>query len=149
MKLTAKASLQIQKPIEEVFEAVVNPEHISKYFIAKSSGRMESDTTLHWEFGDFPGEFPVEVKDVKAPQVVRFVWDQDTVVEIAFDAQDDQSTVVRITEGEKELSEENLEWLIGNTFGWGNFLDCLKAYLEYGINLRKGAFNYLKQDPSI
>jgi len=91
----------------------------------------------------------VEVKDVKAPQVVRFVWDQDTVVEIAFDAQDDQSTVVRITEGEKELSEENLEWLIGNTFGWGNFLDCLKAYLEYGINLRKGAFNYLKQDPSI
>lgn len=149
MKLTAKASLQIQKPIEEVFEAVVNPEHISKYFIAKSSGRMESDTTLHWEFGDFPGEFPVEVKDVKAPQVVRFVWDQDTVVEIAFDAQDDQSTVVRITEGEKELSEENLEWLIGNTFGWGNFLDCLKAYLEYGINLRKGAFKYLKQDPSI
>ena len=149
MKLTAKASLQIQKPVEEVFEAVAKPNHISKYFIAKSSGRMESDTTIYWEFGDFPGEFPVEVKDVRTPQAVRFVWDQDTVVDIIFEAQDDQSTVVRVTEGEKELSEENLEWLIGNTFGWGNFLDCLKAYLEYGINLRKGAFNYLKQDPSI
>lgn len=148
MKLTATASLQIQKPVEEVFEAVVDPDQISKYFIAKSSGRMESNTIVYWEFGDFPGEFPVEVKEVKALQAVRFVWDQATVVDIVFEAQDDRSTVVRVTEGEKELSEKNIEWLIGNTFGWGNFLDCLKAYLEYGINLRKGAFNYLKQNPS-
>lgn len=30
-----------------------------------------------------------------------------------------------------------------NTEGWANFLACLKAYLEYGINLRKGAFDFL------
>ena len=32
-----------------------------------------------------------------------------------------------------------------NTEGWANFLACLKAYLEYGINLRKGAFDFLKK----
>ncbi len=47
MKLTAKASLQIQKPVEEVFEAVVDPDQIRKYFIAKSSGRMESNTIVY------------------------------------------------------------------------------------------------------
>ena len=145
MKLTAKASLQIQKPVEDVFDAVVDPQKITGYFIAESSGRMETGRELQWEFGDFPGKLPVQVREVKANQLVSFVWDEDTVVNISFEGQRDGTTVVHITEGEKELSEESLNWLIGNTFGWGNFLDCLKAYLEYGINLRRGAFDYMKQ----
>ena len=28
----------------------------------------------------------------------------------------------------------------GNTQGCTSFLDCLKAFVEHGINLRKGAF---------
>jgi len=33
MKLTAQATLQIQKPVSEVFEAIVNPVHLTQYFI--------------------------------------------------------------------------------------------------------------------
>jgi len=32
---------------------------------------------------------------------------------------------------------------MGNTGGWANFLACLKAYLEYGINLRKDSFDFM------
>lgn len=145
MKLTARVSLQIQKPVEEVFEAIVNPQIMTKYFISESSGRMETGKVLFWEFGDFPGKFPVKVTEVQSDSMVSFVWDEETIVRIILEEQTDKSTVVTITEGEKELSEKNLEWLIGNTFGWGNFLDCMKAYLEYGINLRKGAFEYMKK----
>lgn len=145
MKLTARVSLQIQKPVEEVFEAIVNPQIMTKYFISESSGRMETGKELFWEFGDFPGKFPVKVTEVQSDSMVSFVWDEETIVRIILEEQTDKSTVVTITEGEKELSEKNLEWLIGNTFGWGNFLDCMKAYLEYGINLRKGAFDFMKQ----
>lgn len=144
MKLTAKATLQIQKPIEEVFEAIVNPEHITKYFISESSGRIETGKELIWEFGDFPGKFPVKVQQVQPNKSISFVWDKATVVNITLEEQPDKSTVVKVTEGDKELSQKNLDWLAGNSFGWGNFLDCLKAYLEYGINLRKGAFDYRK-----
>ena len=42
-------------------------------------------------------------------------------------------------------NEEGLKWLSGNSFGWSNFLACLKAYLEYNINLRKGAFDFMKK----
>jgi hypothetical protein len=28
----------------------------------------------------------------------------------------------------------------GNCFGWTQMLSCLKAWTEYGINLRKGAY---------
>ena len=144
MKLTARATLQIQKPVSEVFEAIVNPSHITKYFISESSGRMETGKELIWEFGDFPGKFPVKVTDVQIDQSVSFIWDEETLVTIILESHSENSTVVKVTEGEKNLSEENLKWLIGNTFGWGNFLDCMKAYLEYGINLRKGAFDYMK-----
>ena len=144
MKLTAQATLQIQKPVSEVFEAIVNPSHITKYFISESSGRMETGKELIWEFGDFPGKFPVKVIEVQTNQLISFVWDEETVVKITLEPQPDNSTVVTVIEGEKDLSEEHLKWVIGNTFGWGNFLDCMKAYLEYGINLRKGAFDYMK-----
>ena len=142
MKLTSKATLQIQKPINEVFDAIVNPEMITKYFISKSSGKMDNGKKLIWEFGDFPGEFPVHVLEVRPYEFISFVWGEETVVHIKLEEQPNKNTVVRITEGEKELNEENLEWLISNSFGWGNFLDCLKAYLEYGIQLRKGAFDF-------
>lgn len=50
-------------------------------------------------------------------------------------------TYVRITEKSKENNEAGIGWLKRNTEGWANFLACLKAWLEYGINLRKDAFN--------
>ena len=56
------------------------------------------------------------------------------------------STLVRVTEGEKERNEKNLNWLVENSGGWANFLACLKAYLEYGISLRKGAFDFMKNN---
>ncbi len=48
-----------------------------------------------------------------------------------------------ITERSRANDEEGIKWLKENTAGWANFLACLKAYLEYEINLRKGAFDFM------
>jgi len=50
-------------------------------------------------------------------------------------------TFITIIEKDRDNDERGIKWLKGNTQGWANFLACLKAYLEYGINLRKGAFD--------
>ena len=144
MKLSAKATIQIQKPVEEVFEGIVDPAKMTKYFISQSSGRLEPGKEVTWKFPEFPEEFPVNHIQTEPHHSVSFVWDKDTMVNIALEKQPDASTVVRVTEGEKEFSEENLQWAIGNTEGWANFLACMKAYLEYGIELRKGAFDFMK-----
>ena len=146
MKLTARATLQIQKQHEEVFEAIVNPEHMTQYFISESSGRMETGKDIVWKFPEFNDKYPVTQVNVSSHDSVSFVWDQETVVRISLEAQADNSTVVRITEGEKVLNDENLKWTIGNTEGWANFLACLKAYLEYGVQLRRGAFDFMKSN---
>ncbi|QOG04311.1 hypothetical protein [Flavobacterium sp. MDT1-60] len=58
MELIAKATIQIQKPIEEVFEAIVNPENMINYFISESSGRMETGKELIWKFPNSKMRFP-------------------------------------------------------------------------------------------
>lgn len=146
MELKSKASLQILKPIAEVFEAIVEPNHMTQYFISESNGRMESGAELKWKFPEFEDVFPITQIKVNSPSFISFVWDTETVVEIHLEALNDRNTVVRVREKGKSLSEENLAWALSNSAGWANFLDCLKAYLEYGINLRNGAFDFMRKN---
>ncbi len=145
MRLIAKATIQIQKPASEVFEGIVDHEKMTHYFISESTGRMEAGRELFWKFPEFPDEYPVWNIQTETDRLVAFAWDKETEVRIALEPQADGSTVVKVTEGDKELSEQNLQWLTSNTEGWANFLACMKAYLEYGIQLRKGAFDFMRK----
>jgi uncharacterized protein YndB with AHSA1/START domain len=143
--LEIKAGLQIQKPAAEVFEAIVDPAKMSNYFISKSSGRMEEGKTLQWNFPEFKDTFPIRVGKIEKNKLVSWYWstnDKELLVEIKLETQQDGSTLVNVTEGKMKNDDEGIKWLGGNTEGWANFLACMKAYLEYGINLRKGAFIY-------
>jgi uncharacterized protein YndB with AHSA1/START domain len=147
-RLEINCAMQIQKPIHEVFEAIVNPKKMSNYFIATSTGIMEEGKNLIWKFPEFDIECPVKVGKVENNKYVSFYWDNDgfeLLVEITLSEKENNSTLVSISEKSMENSEAGLKWLAGNSFGWSNFLACLKAYLEYGINLRKGAFDFMRQ----
>jgi len=145
MKLNIETKIQIQRPIGEVFEAIVNPDKMSRYFIAEGSGRLEEGMEVIWCFPEFPEErFPVRDIKIIPNRSVSFVWDPDTVVRINLEEQSDKSVLVQVSEGEKDLNDDNLKWFAGNTGGWANFLACLKAFVEYGINLRKGAFEFMR-----
>lgn len=146
--LEIKASLQIQKPVQEVFEAIVDPQKMSGYFISQSSGRMEEGKTLIWRFPEFDMEIPVRIVKVETNKLVSYYWDNDDkelLVEMMLEEKENNSTLVTVTEKGIENSEAGIKWLQQNTFGWSNFLACLKAYLEYGINLRKGAFDFMRK----
>ncbi|WP_034261821.1 SRPBCC domain-containing protein [Altibacter lentus] len=145
MKLESNAVIQIQKPIEEVFEGIVNPEKMTRYFISESSGRLESNKEVIWKFPEFEEKYPVKVIKIVQDRSISFVWDPDTVVMITLEALPNDNTIVRVNENGKELSDENLKWALENSGGWANFLACMKAYLEYGIQLRKGAFDFMRK----
>ncbi|WP_107037805.1 SRPBCC domain-containing protein [Brumimicrobium mesophilum] len=146
MILESKAILQIQKPIEEVFEGIVNPEIMTKYFISESTGRLESGKEVTWKFPEFDDQFVINEVEIDENKSISFVWDPETVVNISLEQLPDKSTIVRINEKGKELNEENVKWALENSGGWANFLACLKAYLEYGIQLRKGAYDFMRKN---
>ncbi|MEO5790229.1 SRPBCC domain-containing protein [Gelidibacter sp.] len=145
MKLEPKATIQIQKPVEEVFEGIVNPEIMTKYFISESSGPLESGKEVLWKFPEFEDRFTIKEIKIEANRSISFVWDPETVVKILLEKSQDNSTIVRVNENGKEMNEENLKWALENSGGWANFLACMKAYLEYGVQLRKGAFDFMKK----
>jgi len=145
MRLETNATIQIQKPIEEVFEGIVNPEKMTKYFISESSGRLETGKEVIWKFPEFEDKFPIKKIEIENTSAISFVWDPETIVKITLEKLPDDSTIVRVNENGKELNEANLKWALDNSGGWTNFLACMKAYLEYGIQLRKGAFDFMRK----
>ena len=145
--LEVKVALQIQTPPEEVYEALVDPAKMSNYFISKGSGKMVEGHRIRWKFPEFDLEFPIHVGKMEPAKYISFTWDVDgftLLVEMQLDAAENNSTVVTVTEKSRDFNVEAVKWLQGNTAGWANFLACLKAWMEYGINLRKGAFDYMK-----
>lgn len=146
--LQAGATIQIARPISEVFEAIIDPDKMSNHFISESTGRMEAGKDRVWKFPEFDVEVPVSVLKVERPWLISFEWDgapgKKLIVEIILTEKPGNATLVKITEGSMQNDEAGIKWLKGNSAGWMNFLDCLKAYQEYGINLRKGSFDFMK-----
>jgi uncharacterized protein YndB with AHSA1/START domain len=144
--LEIKAALQISKPADEVFDAIIDPFKMSNYFISKGSGKMEEGKQIIWQFPEFDSDFPIRVGKIEKNKYISFYWDMDGIelfVEITLTSRSGNSTLVTITEKSRKNDESGIKWLKGNTEGWANFLACLKAFLEYGINLRKGAFDFM------
>jgi uncharacterized protein YndB with AHSA1/START domain len=146
--LEIKVAMQIQRPPHQVFESIINPDKMSYYFISKSSGMMENGAELIWNFPEFETDFPIRVGTLKKDKYISFYWTIDQaelLVEIHLKKQEDNSTLVTIIEKSRPNDEAGLKWLSGNSFGWANFLTCLKGYMEYKINLRKGAFEFMRE----
>jgi len=131
--------MEIAKPAHDVFEAIVNPEEMSHYFISSGTGRMQSGKTVHWKF-DKGGGLDARVERTDPDLFVSFFWKASGVearVAMELVPTGDNGTVVKISESEWPRDEKGTAGCIEQTQGWTHFLCCMKAYLEYGINLRK------------
>jgi uncharacterized protein YndB with AHSA1/START domain len=147
-QLQISTKIQVSKPLHEVFEAIIDPDKMRNYFIATSTGRMQTGKDLIWQFPEFDDNVPIKVLSVNAPDRILFEWDgapgYKMKVEINLTEITGTATLVHITEVGMPNNEAGIKWLKGNTEGWANFLACLKAYAEHGINLRKGAFDFMR-----
>ncbi len=148
--LSIKTRIQISRPIAEVFEAIADPEKMKNYFISKGSGRMEEGKVVEWSFPEFDGSFPIRIDKVQKPSFIGFNWTnssgKDLAVEMYLEEKGTSSTLVTVEEKSMPNNDEGIQWLQQNTEGWANFLAFLKAYVEHGINLRIGAFDFLKDN---
>jgi uncharacterized protein YndB with AHSA1/START domain len=150
MDLTFRVSGRIAKPVEDVFEAVVDPGQLSHYFTTGgANGRLEPGATVAWDFHDFPGAFPVDVVEVEKNKRIVLRWaasDREgdgykTTVTMSFDPLDDgRRTLVTITEAGWRETQSGLKASFGNCEGWTGMLAAMKVWLEHGINLREGFY---------
>lgn len=146
MSLGFKISGRIAKPVDEVFDAVVNPKKLSGYFttIGGASAPLVEGTTVTWW-----GDVPVEVDEIMPAERIVLRWDASqpagapsykTRIEMKFDALDGDATMVTIAESGWVEDENGRSKSYLNCEGWTQMLCCMKAYLEHGINLREGYY---------
>jgi uncharacterized protein YndB with AHSA1/START domain len=137
-----QVSLKIRKPVAEVYEAVVDPEKLSGYFIESSTGPLVQGTTVKWKFAEVPDAFDVNVREAVPNARVVLEWagghTYNTTVEMDFKPIDDGNTTLQISESGWRLEKDDIQLPCGNSGGWMHMLCSLKCYLEYGINLRAG-----------
>lgn len=151
MELRFEIQTRIQKEISEVFDAVYNAEKLSGYFTnGGAKGNLDEGRTVEWAFADTPGEemrFPVDVETSIRNEriVIRWPGTQAELnrVEIGFQPVGENETLVKISESGWKATDDDLKQSYGNCMGWSQMLFALKAYVEYGINLRKGAYKGL------
>lgn len=144
MSIAIKVSGRIGKPAAEVFDAVINPKKLSGYFttIKGASAPLVPGTTVTWW-----GSVPVEVDEVVPPKRIVLRWNAHdakpvykTLIEMNFEALDDGGTFVTIAETGWREDEAGRKSSYLNCEGWSQMLACMKAYVEYGINLRDGYY---------
>jgi uncharacterized protein YndB with AHSA1/START domain len=130
---------RVLKPISEVFEAIVDPAHMSRYFISGASGPLEAGRTVIWEFADVGAEVPVSVVEVVPDRtIVLEGGSPKTRTTIRLAPEDFAATLVTITESPFSMDEGGVKRALGQTAGWTHFLCSLKAYVQYGVNVRAG-----------
>jgi len=158
MELRFEISGRIARPVEEVFEAVVDPEQLSQYFTTGgSTGRLETGATVYWDFADFPGAFPVDVVEVVPNRRIVFRWEANedapaddqavtasagyqTTVTMEFAPLEDGRTLVSIAEEGWQPTAGGQKASYGNCEGWTGALCAMRVWLEHGINLREGFY---------
>ena len=164
MDLKFRVAARIARPVHEVFEAVADPDKLSNYFTTGGAkGRLETGATVTWDFADFPGAFPVEVLEVVPDEKIVLKWDAaegeppnlsdnpprsevatagyKTTATMTFTPLDGNTrTLVEIEEKGWRETEGALKASYGNCQGWAQMLAALKAWVEYGINLREGMY---------
>lgn len=140
-----QVQLKIRKPVAEAFDAVVDPAKITGYFLGEASGPLAAGATVTWKFPEFDVRFEVIVREVVKNERIVFDWPAagsdgayNTTVTIGFVPLDADNTMVQVSEAGWRGGEAALPFSHGNAGGWMFFIAALKAYLEYGVNLRAG-----------
>jgi uncharacterized protein YndB with AHSA1/START domain len=146
MELQFRVYGKIARPVAEVFDAVYNPTKLSGYFTTGgASAPLVEGSTVTWDFADFPGAFPVQVRKVERDRLIELEWkagdgDYTTRTRLEFEPLEGGATLVRISEGKWKENQRGLDASYGNCMGWTQMLCAMKLYVERGINLREFFF---------
>jgi uncharacterized protein YndB with AHSA1/START domain len=140
---TVRRTIRIAAPVEKVWQAVTEPEHISRWF-----GRTELDGRGPGAEGTmtFPdyGAVPIRIEAVEAPRTVTYRWGNDDALGRLPDRVDDATSTVftftleavadgtelTVVETGFDRTSDPAANLAAHAEGWVSELDKLVALLE-------------------
>lgn len=136
-EIYVQTQMLIRKPVEEVFEAFINPDITINFWFSKSSGRLEESKTVIWEWEMYGVQSEVNVHQIIENTIIKMEWGEPKIqVEYEFKEMEKGTLVIIKSYGYPQKGEALFSVINYNTGGFTTVLDGCKAYLEHGINLR-------------
>ncbi|WP_010275202.1 SRPBCC family protein [Paenibacillus senegalensis] len=134
---TVTVNMLIRRPVQEVYEAFINPEITTKFWFTRSSGRLEKGKIIRWDWEMYGAGDDLEVLELEENKriLIEFASDR-TTVEWLFSPRNDNATYVTIVnKGFNGSPEEMMQQAIDAKGGYMIVVSGLKALLEHGIRL--------------
>jgi uncharacterized protein YndB with AHSA1/START domain len=132
--------MKIGKPVNEVFEAFVDPLKIGNFWFSSSSERWKQGKIITLKYDEYDAQVVIEILEMVENKKIVFRWGNDgnvRIVTITLKELDNNKTIIEVNEeGFMETSNNFITQLVDNKEGWVYMLTCLKGYLEYGVHLR-------------
>lgn len=133
----ARAEMLIRKPVDEVFEAFVNPDITTKFWFTRSSGRLCEAQRVTWEWGMFGFSERINVLELEQDRRILMEWgvEKPTIVEWTFSARDGATHVAVSNRGFSGDRPQQMAAAVEATEGFALVLVGAKAWLEHGLRL--------------
>jgi uncharacterized protein YndB with AHSA1/START domain len=130
------AEMLIRRPVNEVFEAFINPEITTKFWFTKSSGRLEEGKQIRWDWEMYGVHDELIVKKIDQNEHILIEWSDKTTTEWIFTPREANETFVSITNsGFTGTGDEIVHYAIDSMGGYTMVLCGLKAILEHNVIL--------------
>ena len=131
-----QAEMLIRRPVQEVFEAFVDPAITTKFWFTKSSGRLEAGKHVRWDWEMYGVSDNVYVKEIEPNKRILIESMDGTAVEWIFTSRADDETFVTIkNSGFAGNGDEIVSQAIDSMGGYTMVLCGLKALLEHNMIL--------------
>jgi uncharacterized protein YndB with AHSA1/START domain len=146
---TSRSGMLIRKPVQEVYDAFINPLITTRFWFTRSSGPLEAGQYREWFWDMYDIKVPVWVKTIEPDRNIVLDWGEGrerNTVEWTFKDLGATGTFVEIhSYGFQGTPEEIAEQLAETTGGFHLVLAGLKAWLEHGIQLNLVADRFPKE----
>jgi uncharacterized protein YndB with AHSA1/START domain len=70
----ARAQMLIRKPVNDVFNAIVDPAITSKFWFSRGSGKLEKGKRVQWNWATYGVSAQVDVKELEPNRRILFEW---------------------------------------------------------------------------
>ena len=134
---SVETQMLVRRPIDEVFNAFVDPAITTRFWFTKSSGRLEPGARVTWAWEIYGVSTDVLVREIEPPSRILIEWDDPaTTVEWRFTSHGTEATLVQISNAGFQGTEEKIVAMaLDSMGGFSLVLAALKAWLEHGIAL--------------
>ncbi|MFC3882433.1 SRPBCC domain-containing protein [Bacillus songklensis] len=99
--LQVKTQMKIFKPVNEVYEAIVDPAKMSNYWFSSGSGRLEPGKTVTLRYDEYDAQLDIKVLECEVNKKIVYLWSatgEETVVMITLKELDINTTLIQVVE---------------------------------------------------